>query len=535
MGHRGSPSEVRDSLGASAPFLRSQKRRATLRVWCGVVFLFILPSCAASDGPATPSSSLLTIGVPEPGASGPELGLGQLISLLTLEGLTDAYTSVDGHAVPRLAESWQWESHGLRLRMHLRNGVHFHDGTPLTAEVAATALQREVMRTANRALHPSVEDIVSIRADGDREIIFELSRPSAFLPEELDIPIGIGPENVGTGAFRLVTNGSEGVKLQRFNDYYLGQAGIEQIVVRPSDTLRTSWSRLLRGEVDMVTDVPPDAVEVIRNDDIQVISFPRSYQFLIAFNSQLQPFRSAAVRRALNTAVNREALITKVLQGEGEPATGPLWPKHWAYDASVQAFGFDQRGAVSLLESAGFRMSRTEQDSRLSPARLRFTCILPANFLLLERLALEVQKQLYDIGVDIRFEVVPFREYTSRIREGRFQAVMVDMTSGPTLARPHIFWGSARRDGLHAFGYDNIEAAHLFESLRMSTNEAATRSAVRRLQRVLLDEPPALFLVWNERARAVRREFRIPNSGRDPLFTIWQWTENTDRGSISNR
>jgi ABC-type transport system substrate-binding protein len=160
---------------------------------------------------------------------------------------------------------------------------------------------------------------------------------------------------------------------------------------------------------------------------------------------------------------------------------------------------------------------------------------VPEGFSLLERIGLEVQKQLYDVGIDIAFEVLPFLEYDVRIREGRFQAVLVDMISGPTLARPHVFWGSARREGLHAFGYDNPEAARLFALLRTSTNEAVIRSAVSRLQRVLLEDPPALFLAWDQRSRAVRRNFRVAESGGDPLFTIWQWAENTDRQPVSTQ
>ena len=535
-GERRAPGqELGSPVRASARSSFGQKRRATLRVWCGVVFLSALPACGPSDTPDTEFRNVLTIGFPEGGVAAAGLGLGQLTSTLTLEGLTQTYLSVDGRPLPRLAESWSWENEGRRLRLRLRSGVAFHDGTALTSAVAAEALSLAIARPANRALRPSVADITSVRPDGDLQLVLDLSRPSAFLPEDLDLPLGIGSQNVGTGAFRLVRRGSDGALLERFDRYYLGVPQIEEVVIRPSDNLRTSWSRLLRGEVDMVTDVPPEAVEFIKNDDIQVVSFPRGYQFLIAFNSQAAPFRSAAVRRALNASVNREALLTNVLQGLGETATGPIWPKHWAYDASIQPFGFDPRGAISLLEAAGFRIPAVDSTSTRPPARLRFTCLLPADFSLLERIGLEAQKQLYDVGVDMQFEVVPIQEYDLRIREGRFEAVLVDMSSGPALARAHVFWGSARREGLHAFGYENGEAGRLFELLRTSTNEAAVRSTVSRLQRVLLEDPPALFLAWNQRARAVRRRFDVGESGRDPLFTIWQWTENTDRQPVSTQ
>jgi peptide/nickel transport system substrate-binding protein len=457
------------------------------------------------------------------------LGLGQLTTLLTLEGLTQVNISVDGRAIPRLAESWTWENDSRRLRVRLRAGVRFHDGTPLTSAVAAEALTRAVNRPENRAMYPSVTDIASITPDGESQLVLDLSQPSAFLPEELDLPLSIGPQNVGTGAFRLIRRDSQGVLLERFDNYYLGVPEIEEIAIRPSDTLRTSWTRLLRGEVDMVTDVPPEALDFIRNDDINVVPFARSYQFLIAFNTQQPPFQSAAVRRALNSAVNRDLLIANVLQGQGQPATGPIWPRHWAYDESVQPFSFDPRAALAVLDDEGFPLQQAMPER--APARLRFTCLLPADFALLERIGLEVQKHLYDINVDVQFEVVPIQEWDLRIREGRFEAVLIDMISGPTLARPHVFWGSGRREGLHNFGYQNAEAGRLFELLRTSTNEAAVRSAVSRLQRVLLDDPPALFIAWNQRARAIRRNFRLAESGPDPLFTIPRWTENTGSAS----
>jgi peptide/nickel transport system substrate-binding protein len=258
---------------------------------------------------------------------------------------------------------------------------------------------------------------------------------------------------------------------------------------------------------------------------------------MIAFNSRKGPLASTNVRQALNKAINREKIITSVLQGSGEPATGPLWPRHWAYDGTVQPFVFDPQGAAASLEAAGFTLSGASSNVALPPARLRFSCLLPANFSVLERIGLEVQKQLYDVGVDMQFEEVPIQEYDSRIREGRFDAVLLDSISGPTFGRPFIFWRSAEHfQGLNMFGYENAETERLFQLLRASTNEAMVRSATSRLQRAMTSDPPALFLVWNERARAISRRFRIvEEQGRDPLHTIWQWTENTDRQPVSTQ
>jgi peptide/nickel transport system substrate-binding protein len=493
-----------------------------------VLFLAALPACT-SENSSPPPASVLTIGFPEGAVSGAGVGLGQLTTTFTLEGLTQV--GVDGRVLPRLAESWTWEDDFLALRLDLRPDVWFHDGTPLTSSVVADSLDRAIARPRNLALYSSLNDIRQVRPVDDGQLVIDLSQRSAFLLEELDLPLETGPSNAGTGAFRLVSRDASGVVLERFDRYYLGTPDIERIVIRPFDTLRTAWTNLLRGEVDMVTDVPAEAIEFIGNDDVQVISFERRYQFLIAFNSERAPFTSPAVRRALNAAIDREALIANALAGKGQPATGPLWPKHWAYDASVQLSGFDPRFAESLLDGEGFRNGASAGSADSAPARLRFTCLIPEDFSLLEQIGLEVQKQLYDVGVDMQFEVVPIQEYDSRIRERRFDAALIDMISGPTFARPYIFWRSARESrGFNFFGYENPEAERLFQILRTSVNEAATRSGTQRLQRAFQDDPPALFLAWNERARAVTRRFRVfEEPGQDPLHTIWQWTENTDR------
>src|SRR6185369_9916189 len=102
-------------------------------------------------------------------------------------------------------------------------------------------------------------------------------------------------------------------------------------------------------------------------------------------------------------------------------------------------FNFDPKLAASMLDSVGY-VFRPAQSATQGPARLRFTCILPAGFAVLERIALEVQRQLYDVGVDIQFEMLPTAEYTKRAQTGDFDAMLTDIISGPPLARPFLFW-----------------------------------------------------------------------------------------------
>jgi peptide/nickel transport system substrate-binding protein len=510
-----------------------QERRTRLR--CGV---FVL--CAVFAASCTPGSSAtnvglneLRIGNPEGIVEGTELGIRQLASMLSVESLTQL--GADGRPLPKLAESWWWGKDGRELNVNLRPGIKFHDGTPLTAALAATILGEAVARPSNRATYSSLPDVTNVRPQGERQLVFDLLQPSAFLPEDLELPLTHGSPTVGTGPFRVVTSDQTGVVLERFSGYYLGIPKIARVIVKPFDTLRTAWTSLLRGEVDMVTDVPPDAVEFISNDEVRVVSFGRRYQYLVAFNSRKPPFNSPIVRRALNTAIDRDALIQRALQGHGLASTGPLWPKHWAYNTSIASYRFDPGLAVSLLNSAGIKADKRSGGPQ---ARFRFTCLIPEDFSVIERVALEVQKQLYNVGVDMQFEVIPIREFGVRVQEGNFDAILIDMISGPTVGRSYLFWRSARHvRGLNTFGYENAEAERLFDVLRTSTNDIAVQSAFTRFQEVLLDDPPALFLAWNERSRAVRRDFQIEQDpGRDPadpVYTIWRWTAGPPRLALA--
>ena len=235
--------------------------------------------------------------------------------------------------------------------------------------------------------------------------------------------------------------------------------------------------------------------------------------------------KSPTVRKALNIAIDRAGIVKKALHGSAEASSGPLYPKYWAYDASQAQYQYNPAAAAALLDSAGYPLPKTA--SAQGPrARFRFTCLLPQNFAVWERVALEIQRDLLNIGVDMQFKSVPFKEFNPMIGAGKFDAALLDMISGPMPARAYIFWRSARnfKGPFNVFGYENAEADRLFEILLRSTNEAAVRSATSRLQRAFYEDPPAIFIAWSTRTRAISKRFLLPHTGRDPMLTMSQWT-----------
>jgi peptide/nickel transport system substrate-binding protein len=518
--------QVIDSRLASRRGVR--ERRYPSLTGCGVLLFagVILSACAGSDSSQpvhTNERTILRVGVPEGNAQGDDLGVGQFVRFLNFESLT--LNGPDGRPVPRLAERWQWEDGDRTLRVFLRPSVFLHDNRPFAGATAADLVREAVTSEGNLAIYSSLAAIESVTAPSALELKIQLKRPSGTLPDDLNMQLGAGKPEAGTGPFRTVSSADE-TSLEAFDRYYQGKPAIDQVVVRRFESLRTAWAALLRGELDMLYDVPAEGVEFVRNDDVEVISVPRWYQYHLAFNAHHPVLKSPLVRKALNLAVDRTGIVRKVLHGAAEASSGPFYPKYWAYDTTQTQYQFDPASAGALLDAAGYRLPATS--SATGPrARFRFTCLLPQNFAVWESVALEIQRDLFNIGVDMQFKSVPFKEFNKLVRTpGGFDAVLGDMVSGPTPARTYMWWRSAKRGPvlLNVFGYENAEAERLFETLLRSTNEAATRSAVSKLQRVMYEDPPAIFVAWTTRTRAINKRFAFPSTERDPLVTISQWT-----------
>lgn len=382
----------------------------------------------------------------------------------------------------------------------------------------AEALARAVHDPINHELYWTFDNVEGVLASGERDLLVNLRRATGALPEDLSIRLPLAHPEESVGPYRLVSEKDGEVVLERFPMHYRGKPEIERVIIRQYPTLRAAWTALLRGDVDTVDRVPSGAVEFIGSTRIAVKSELHAYQHLIAFNHRHRLFRSSAVRRALNLAVDRQTLVDSALDGRGLPSTGPLWPRHWAYDSSVTPYSFDPAAAEALLDAAGLPRRGGNPNMRFS-----FTCLVPDSYRVTEQVALEVQRQLYAIGVDMQFRAVPPDAYSRLILAGQFEAVLGDFVSGPTFGRPHIFWQSRRNPGRYnAFGYENEEAEQLFDVLRSSIDVGAIRSAAARLQRVFLNDPPALFLAWSERTLAISRDFEAPQ-GIDWLQSLWQW------------
>jgi len=131
-------------------------------------------------------------------------------------------------------------------------------------------------------------------------------------------------------------------------------------------------------------------------------------------------------------------------------------------------------------------------------------------------------------------ESVSRQEFGERMTKGAYEAALLELVSGPTLLRPYIVWLSTSPLNPGHFGNATVDQA--LERARNAETESEFKKAVAGVQRAFEDDPPAIFLAWNQRARAVSNRFIVPPAepGRDILSTLRMW-KPTDGISRTNR
>jgi ABC-type transport system substrate-binding protein len=432
----------------------------------------------------------------------------------------------DGRPIGRVISGWSWSDDQLALHLTLRPDLQFHDGTPIELPFFKTSLET-LLRKQQGGANVSFTSVVGVDIDPKKNgVVIKLSRPEAFLLTDLANLSLTHPTNpdIGFGPYRLIERGEQKTRLAAFDKYYQGRPNIDVIEAEAFQEQRGSWAALMRGQIDAVHEITPSAVPFVEAEGqtrVHTFPFTRPYYVQLVFNVRHPILKSAAVRQALSYGIDRQAVIDSGLNGQGTVADGPIWPYYWAYSTAQKTYTHNPEAATLRLDSAGLRIKTSPGHM---PSRLRITCLTLAKDQRYEKIALVLQKQLYEIGVDMEIVTLPTQELVRRLESGDFDTVLIERTSGRSLAWAYFFFHSS----ISKSGYTAADA--VLDRMRKTTDDAAIRTAVSDLQQVFFDDPPAIFLAWPRVARVVSNRFVVPDEkGRDVMSSLWQWrpTEST--------
>lgn len=259
-----------------------------------------------------------------------------------------------------LAASWEHPSPE-RWRLHLRRGVTFHDGAPLTPELVRDALLRLKDAPSEEAAQ-FLSEVREIAVGPENSVDIVTAQPRAILASLPGLYItkpnaaSDFPPLVGTGPYRLAAwKPEEQVVLERWPGYRGPAPAFRSVVFVPVPDGAERVARLADGRADIAYAVPPE--EGRREPPgVRFLSRPGLTVYYVGFNlrpSPTNPFRDLRVRQALHIAIDREQMLERGLAGKGAVATQPVAPAVFGYDPDVPRPLHDPVRARQLLAEAG--------------------------------------------------------------------------------------------------------------------------------------------------------------------------------------
>ncbi|UNX56610.1 ABC transporter substrate-binding protein (plasmid) [Georgenia sp. TF02-10] len=372
-----------------------------------VAITLAVSACGGTDSDTTKSGDKrLEVAVPADASSlDPILGSAGGDHVM-LYPIYETLISFDADMTPQpgLVEEWQQAS-PTELTLTLREGLTFHDGTALDAEAVKFNLERARDEGSNVAV--DLAAVKTIRVEDPRTVTLLLSEPDASLlmalsdragmmvsPAAVEASDGDVSNNpVGSGGWSYVEwNRGQSLRVERFEDYWNADAArVQEIQFNVVADPTTRATSLRSGQQHIALSYPAAAASTVGDDsDLQLERTPRLWVDQVYFNTAAPELNDPRVRRALNLAIDREAIVKSAYFELGSPASSLFPSDYWAAAPEDVVYDFDQDEARSLLAEAG-------------ASDLTFDMLLSADAGSV-RMAEIIQQQWADIGVTVELQ-----------------------------------------------------------------------------------------------------------------------------------
>jgi peptide/nickel transport system substrate-binding protein len=407
----------------------------------------------------------------------------------------------DYRLIPDLATSWTVSDDGTVYTFQLARGVKWHDAQPFTAADVKWTL--ETLAREKTPAQPTAARITSIETPDAAHVIIRLKEPWApFLPTLAWYGAFILPKHIyegrdwaqnpanetpiGTGPFQFVewVKGDH-VTLTTNPHYFRRGPHLDKLTfLLRKDPSALAGDLLKRGAADLALARPAfDQLRALQSaGGVQVKSFAHPARYYIGFNVRRKPLDDVRVRRALNMALDRTALVDEALLGYGAIGLGLYTPAiGWAYNAQAQAPAFDPAGAEALLDAAGLTRGPTG-------TRVQLT-LLTSDVSPFRELVQATQKQLAQVGVVVQIILLPNPDWSKRVlQERNFDLALTDGSHGPDPDNLSFRFGTNGSNNFTGFADAAFDDA-LAEGARV-TQLAARAQSYFRAQAILAAQLP---------------------------------------------
>jgi peptide/nickel transport system substrate-binding protein len=456
----------------------------------------------------------------------------------------------DLNIIGEAADSWTFTPDCLNLTFKLRKDIKWHDGQPFTADDVVFTYQTMVNPKTPTSYREDFKAVDSVTAVDANTVRITYQKPYAkalqswstwMLPRHLlDKYVQEGrlrdaPQNwhgpVGTGPYRFKEMRSgEKIVLTSNPDYFEGRPYISRIIYRIIPSQATIFLELKAKGVDAAN---LTALQFLRQTDYpdfrknyQKFRYPSNSYTYFGFNLKDQRFADKRVRQAFAHAISKQALIEGVRMGLGRDATGPYKPGTWVYNPNVTKYAYDPAKAKQLLAAAGWTEKNAEGLLVKNGQPFTFTLLTNQGNEERKKVAEIVQAALREVGVGVEVRILEWASFLKEyVKKRRFDAIILGWGIGLDPDQYEI-WHSSKMgpDDLNTVSFQNHEVDELLEKGRASCHQNERKKYYDRLQEILAEEQPIIFLYFPDALPAVaRRVHGIVESPNGIRFNMREW------------
>jgi peptide/nickel transport system substrate-binding protein len=414
---------------------------------------------------------------------------------------------LDLKIVPGLATSWK-ALDDLTWELKLRQGVQFHNGEPFDADTVKFSFARYVDPSIKNGYATLLKPVTEVEVVDPATVRVKTSEPFGELIETLAGYVEMLPPKaaadaaefvkkpIGTGPYKLASyTPNDRLVLDAAGPHWSGEPRMKQVIFRPIPEGTARINELRSGGVDVITNVSPLLLNSLQNQPGISLARATAVGSIILIPSFLttEVFQKKEVRQALNYAIDKDALIKVVLQGEAVPMTSPS-PKGvtGGYVEGLKPYAYDPEKAKALLKEAGF------------PDGFSVSFKAPnGRYLQDKQIAEAIVGQLDKVGIKAELETIEWSTYVQGIVGRKYELFLLSQGGIQIGPAAQTNW-SSRIKGIAWQGYTNPQVDELIDKAAKTMDPAARTAAYEEMSRTVWEDCPWIFLYHQQDIYGVR-------------------------------
>jgi peptide/nickel transport system substrate-binding protein len=425
--------------------------------------------------------------------------VGILVNINMFDSLLHKNTRLEYE--PSLATSWKalndttWE-------FKLRKGVKFHNGDVMTAEDVKYSFDRVLDQTKKSPQYGNIRAIKEVRIVSPDTIHILTDKPFPLLLERL-VFFPVVPKKhiekvgdqafgdsaaVGTGPWKLVEHKrGQQIRLEAFDQHWRGKPAFKHLVIRAIPEVATQIAELKTGGVDIIRNVSADLVPDLKSHaQTYVSSAPILRTHYVQLDMRSEPFNKKLARQAANYAIDREAIVQKMMAGLGRVVPTVVHPAAFGYDPAITPYTFDPKKAKALLAQAGYPNG---VDITLHSAFVEFRPVYEAIGQMLTEVGIRTNVKMWDPGPAWN----QFLQKDGKATNGYYGSWgYYSVFDADAILHPLYHTEPGGWIGRHYTRVEGLDG--LIDQARSTVDQASRKKTYTQILKILKEEAPSIFL-----------------------------------------